>query len=147
MGSHVQSRGQLDHRIVYPAGSFDPVRQCIALSDLCTQHVPKCTVCAGANGMLERASNAARRHFCGVQQYFEPDFFQHLRFAGLVEDLKSRWNVGLKGKQMQQLRAEGMNGLHFQSARSFQSQCEQTARAPASLIVNAADAGLTHGLI
>ena len=48
---------------------------------------------------------------------------------------------------MQQMRAEGVDGLHFQSARRVQRAREQLPRAGAQSGVDLADADLLHRVV
>ena len=58
--------------------------------------------------------------------------------GGLVEHLEARRDIGLEREQVQQLRAEGVDGVHLQAARRLQRQREQLPRPPALLGVDAA---------
>ena len=62
-----------------------------------------------------------------------------LRALGL---LKSRWHIGLKRKQMQHARAEGVDGLYLQPARRLDRSRKQHARQAQRFGVGARMAGL-----
>ncbi len=69
-----------------------------------------------------------------------------MRVLGLVQHRKARGHIGLERKEMKDVRAESVNGLHFQSARRLERQREQLAGAGAHLVAGIAGADILHRL-
>ena len=78
--------------------------------------------------VAERAAERAVRRTGRGKQNVEAQLLQQLRFRRLVEHVEARRDVGLERELMQQLRAEGMDGLHLQAARRLQRRGEQPPR-------------------
>ena len=72
----------------------------------------------------ERAVGVPR----AVEQHRKRQLLQKLRLLGFVEHGEAGGDIGLERKLVQELRAEGMDGLHFQSARCLQRAREQPPR-------------------
>ena len=59
---------------------------------------------------------------------FEGQLIEQLRGRGLVEDGKTRGDIGLERELVQQPRAEGVDGLHLQPARCLERRGKQPPR-------------------
>ena len=78
---------------------------------------------------VARALPSALSGCCGgFQQHLQRQLIEQLRGRGFVQHREARRDIGLERELVQQPRAEGVDGLHFQPARRFQRRGEQPAR-------------------
>ena len=138
---------KLRHRLRHATGAVDPARKLVALADHLAHHVAERDVGGGEHGLGQRAAERAVRRVRGLEHHVEADLLQHPRFGGLVEHLEAGRDVGLEREQVQQLGAEGVDGVDLQAARRLQRQREKLPRPAALLGVNALRAGFAHGFV
>ena len=142
-----QRARELVHRLRHTARRFDPAHQLVALADHLADQIAECDIGGGQHrlgqGPAERAVGLARR----LQHHVEAELFEKLVLLGLVEHLEARRDIGLQRKQVQELGAEGVDGVDLQSARRLQRQREELPRALPPPGVDPLLAGLAHRLV
>ena len=80
------------------------------------------------HGRSESAAERAPGIGGAIEQYGKRQLFQKLRLLGLVEHAEAGGDVGFERELMEELRAEGVDGLHFQTARRLQRARKQAPR-------------------
>ncbi len=128
--------GGLDAAAVVDKGAHG-----IALADRLADHLLERLIRRPRNGGGQRAAERLFRRQGCVEQHAEADLAEKLRLRRLVEDAETGGDIGLERKMMQQPRAEGVDGLHLQSAWRLQCHSEQPPRerAPRRVRLNVRD--------
>jgi hypothetical protein len=85
-----------------------------------------------ADSRFQSATDCAVRSPGAIEQEIERQSLQKLGLFGLVKNVKSGRDIGLKWKLVQQLGAECMDRLYLEAAGGFQGAREQTPRQAAA---------------
>ncbi len=131
---HVRSRLEAERarergdRGVQAAGAAEPALDHIATADRLAHHVAEGLVGAGGHGDAERAAERALGGGRPFKQHAQGQPLQQLRLLGLVEHAEAGGDVGFERKLMQELGAEGVDGLHLEAARRLQRARKQPPR-------------------
>ncbi len=120
---------KLGHRLRHPACRLDPGHQHITPADRLAHQFPERHVGGSEDRCGERPAERAVRLRRGLQHHAEAQLLEQLCFGGLVEHLEARRHVGFERKQMQQLGAEGVDGVHLETARRLERERKQLPRA------------------
>jgi hypothetical protein len=107
---------------------LDPSLHRVALADRLADDLLEGLVGGAGERHRKRAAERAVRIGRRVEQHAQGHLAEQLGLRRLVEHLKAGGDVGLERKLMQQAGAEGMDGLHLESARGFERGREQPAR-------------------
>ncbi len=119
---------QLRDRRSNPARPRHPLIDHVAVADGLAHHVTKRLVGRGGHGDGERAGERAVRRGGAVEQHAERQPLEQLRLLGVVEHAEAGGDVGLERELVQEQGAEGVDGLHLETARRFERAGEQPAR-------------------
>ncbi len=119
---------QYGDRAVDTAAAVDPGAQPIALADGLADHLLESPVGGHGDRGRQRTAERAVRRARRVEQHAQADVVQELRFRGVVEHVEACRHVGLERKLMEQPGAEGVNGLHLESAGRLEREREQPPR-------------------
>src|SRR4029453_5484703 len=93
------------------------LREQVAVTDCFRNHFLESDVSRGCDRIGQRLAERALELGSALQQHLQGQFIKQLRGGGFVEHIEARPYIGLEWKLMQEARAEGMDRLHFQSAR------------------------------
>ena len=112
----------------YAAGAVHPMIDRIAVADGLAHHVAECLIGRRRHGGAERSCQRAIRRRGTVEQYSKREPLQELRLLGVVEHAEARGDVGLERELVQELRTEGVDGVHLQAAWRLQRPGEEPSR-------------------
>ena len=134
------------------AGPLDPTAHPVALADRLRHHVLEGLVGGLRDRGRERAAERSFRRLRRVEQHAQAGAVEQLRFRGLVEHGEARRHIGLERELVQELRAEGMDGLHLEPARRLERKSEQAPRQRAQIGIGPAvrdfsDRSIERGIV
>jgi hypothetical protein len=106
--------------LVNPAGAHEPGADRVAPADRFAHQVAKRLVGAGSHCGAERAAERAIGRGSTFEQHGQCQLFQKLHLRRLVEHVEVGGDVRFEGKLVQELGAEGVDGMHLEAARRLQ---------------------------
>ena len=107
------------------AGAVRPGHKMVPTEAGLADHILEGNVSGACHRGIERAACIAIGISCRLEQHLEIRALHHLVLVAFVHHNEPRRYIGLERKLLQQARAECVDGLHFESARSLQRASEQ----------------------
>ena len=120
MRRDAERAGKSGDRLVNAAGAHEPGADRVAPADRFAHEVAKRLVGAGSHGGAERAAERAVGRGSTFEQHGQCQLLEKLHLRRLVEHAEAGGDVRFEGKLVQELGAEGVDGLHLEAARRLQ---------------------------
>ncbi len=118
-----------------------------ALGDCFAHHVAERLIGRRDHRGGQRAAELAVGRVGAFEQHVERQLLEKLGVLGVVEHVETRGDIGLERELMQELGAEGMDGLHLEAARGVERAREQAPRQRATRSVGLKARALANGFV